>query len=77
MKPDYQLYIILGQIIHNALIMLENDLTAIHGILPNSEIQFKMISSIIDCFTKIDKYGLLLFIIDPIFFYLIEHLVFG
>ncbi len=39
-----------GQI---TLITLENDVTAIHGILPNSEIQFEMISSIsIDCFTK-------------------------
>ena len=43
----------------NALITLEDDVTAIHGILPNSEIQFKTVSSIIDCFTKIDKYGIL------------------
>ncbi len=41
----------------NALITLEDDSTIIHGILSSSEIKFKMVSSIIDCFTKIDNPG--------------------
>ena len=41
----------------NALVTLENDSTIIHGITPNSEIQFNTVSSIIDCLSKVDKDG--------------------
>ena len=39
----------------SALIALENDVSVVHGIPANNEIQFKSISSDIDCYTKIDK----------------------
>ncbi len=42
------------------MITLENDVTVIHGILPDSEIQFRTVSSVIDCYKKIDKDGILI-----------------
>jgi hypothetical protein len=41
----------------NELITLENDMTKIHGLTPQSEIQFNIEDSIIDCFSKVDKDG--------------------
>ncbi len=39
--------------------MLKNDVTVIHGILPDSEIQFKRVSSAINCCIKIYNNGIL------------------
>jgi hypothetical protein len=41
----------------NALITLEDDITKIHGLTPQSEIQFNIEDSIIDCLSKVDKDG--------------------
>jgi hypothetical protein len=41
----------------NALITLENDITKIQGLTPQSEIQFNIENSIIDCLSKVDKDG--------------------
>jgi hypothetical protein len=41
----------------NALITLENDITKIQGLTPQSEIQFNRENSIIDCLSKVDKDG--------------------
>jgi len=41
----------------NALITLENNITKIHGLTPQSEIQFNIEDSIIDCLSKVDKDG--------------------
>ncbi len=41
----------------NALITLENDITKIHGLTPQSEIQFNIEGTIIDCLSKVDSNG--------------------
>jgi len=41
----------------NALITLENDITKIQGLIPQSEMQFNIENSIIFCLSKVDKDG--------------------
>jgi hypothetical protein len=54
----------------NALITLENDITKIQGLTPQSEIQFNIENSIIDCLSKVDKDGKLCVYHPYKFFYL-------
>jgi hypothetical protein len=50
-----------------------DDVTVIHGILPGSEIQFKTVSNVLDCYTKIDKDRTLNVYHAPNFFLPFKH----